>query len=123
MQMSSDEAKTKAMLREVKKAQSVMLLVVTVQVLGMVYLLVTGELDATMTVVMLAFTSVYVGLWAWCKRDPLAASIVGLVVFVVVHAIEALIDPSALARGLVIIVVRDGSVRSGLEHRKLVRER
>ena len=114
------------MVREVKKAQSAMLLVVAVQVLGMVYLLVTGELDLTMAVVMLAFAAVYVGLWVWCRRDPLAASIVALVVFVVVHLIEALIDPAALARGLVIIVgivaVLSWAVASGIRHRKLALE-
>jgi hypothetical protein len=118
---------TQAMAREVKKVQSVMLLIVAVQVLGFVYLLVTGELDTTMAVVMLAFTSVYVALWAWCKHNPLAASIVGLVVFVVVHLVEALIDPAALARGFVIIAGLIGAlvwaVARGLEHRKLVRER
>jgi hypothetical protein len=107
----------------VKKVQSVMLLIVAVQVLGMAYLLVTGELDTTMMAVMLPFTCVYVGLLVWCKRQPLASSIVGLVVFVVVHLIEALIDPAALERGLVIIVVLTAAlvwaVRSGLEHRKL----
>lgn len=115
------------MLREVKKAQSAMLLVVAVQVLGVVYLLVTEELDMAMMVVMLVFAAVYVGLWAWCKRNPLAASIVALVVFVAVHVVEALIDPAALARGWVIIVgiiaALVWAVASGLEHRKLMRAR
>jgi hypothetical protein len=109
--------------RQVKNVQSVMLLVVTVQVLGMVYLLVTGELDTAMASVMVPFTAVYVGLWAWCKRNPLAASIVGLVVFVVVHLIEALIDPATFVRGWVIILgitaALGWAVRSSLQHRKL----
>lgn len=120
------QSETKAMSREVKKVQSALLLVVVVQVFGMVYLWVTGELDTTMLIVMLAFTSVYVGLLAWSRRNPLAASIVGLVVFVVVHLIEALIDPSALVRGLVIIVCITAAlawgVASGVQHRKLARE-
>lgn len=122
--MQSSE--TKAMLLEIKKVQSAMLSIIAVQVFGMVYLLVTGELDLTMGVVMFAFTAVYVWLWAWCKRNPLAAAIVGLVVFVVVHLIEALIDPSALARGAVIIValtaVLSWAVTCGMKHRKLARE-
>lgn len=48
-------------------------------------------------------------------------------VFVVVHLIEALIDPAALARGLVIIVaivaVLSWAVACGMKHRKLARER
>jgi ABC-type xylose transport system permease subunit len=123
--MQSSE--TKAMVLEVKKVQSAMLSIIAVQVFGMVYLLVTGELDLTMGVVMFAFTAVYVGLWAWCHRNPLAAAIVGLVVFVVVHLIEALIDPSALARGAVIIVALTAAlgwaVTCGIKHRKLARER
>lgn len=111
---------------EVQKARAVMLLVVAVQVLGAVYLLVTEGLPTAMLVGMLAFAAVYVGLWAWCKRDPLAASIVGLVVFVVVHVIEAVIDPAALARGWVIVVgivaALLWAVASGARHRKLARE-
>lgn len=111
----------------VKKAQAAMLLVVAVQVLGAVYLLVTEGLDAAMLIGMLAFAAVYVGLWAWCPRRPLAASLVGLVVFVLVHVVEALLDPAALARGLVIIVgivaALVWAVANGLEHRRLVRER
>jgi FtsH-binding integral membrane protein len=122
----AQEVETKAMLRAVKKAQAAMSLVVAVQVLGVVYLLVTEELGTAMMVVMLAIAALYVGLWAWCKRNPLVASIVGLVVFVVVHVVEALIDPAALARGLVIIVgivaALVWAVASGIEHRKLVRE-
>jgi FtsH-binding integral membrane protein len=123
----AEETDTKAMAVEVKKARSVMLLVVAVQVLGVVYLLVTEGLDTAMMVGMLAFAALYVGLWAWCKRNPLAASIVGLVVFVVVHLVEALIDPAALARGLVILVgivaALVWAVASGVRHRKLGRER
>ena len=120
-----NETEAKAMVRAVRKAQGAMLLVVTVQVIGMVYLQVTGELDTTMLAVMLPFTAVYVGLLAWCRRNPLAASIVGLVVFVVVHLVEALIDPSALVRGAVIIAVITAvlawAVAGGLQHRKLAR--
>lgn len=112
---------------EIKKARAAMLLVVAVQVFGVVYLLLTEGLGPAMMAVMLAFAAVYVGLWAWCKRDPLAASIVGLVVFVVVHAVEAVIDPAALARGWVIIVgiiaVLVWAVANGLRHRTLVRGR
>jgi FtsH-binding integral membrane protein len=122
---TTDEAKTKAMLRAVRKAQSAMLLVVAVQVLGVVYLSVTEELSTPMMGIMLAIAAVYVGLWAWCKRNPLEASIVGLVVFVVIHAIEALLDPAALARGVVVIVgitaVLVWAVVGGMQHRKLAR--
>lgn len=109
----------------VKRAQIATLLVVAVQVLGAIYLLLTEGLDTAMLVVMLAFAAIYVGLWVWCRRNPLAASIVGLVVFVVVHLIEALIDPAALVRGLVIIVgiiaVLSWAVAGGLAQRKLER--
>lgn len=121
----ADETEARMSL-EVKKARRAMLLVVAVQVLGVAYLWATGELDMAMMAVMLVFAALYVGLWAWCERNPLAASIVGLVVFVVVHVAEALIDPSALARGLVIIVgltgALVGAVASSVRHRNLVRE-
>lgn len=111
----------------VKRARAAALLVVAVQVLGAVYLSLTEGLDTAMMVGMLAFAAVYVGLWAWCPHNPLAASLVGLLVFVLVHLVEAVIDPSALARGLVIIAVIVAAlvwaVAGALEHRKLVRER
>lgn len=102
-----------------------MLLIVAVQVFGAGYLWWTGELGVAMGVVMLTIAAFYAGLWAWCARDPLAASIVGLVVFVGVHVVEAVIDPAALARGIVVIVALTGAlvgaVASGVRHRDLVR--
>lgn len=123
----SDEVAARALRIAVKRAQAAMLLVVTVQVFGVLYLWLTEGLSAAMMAVMLLFAAVYVGLWAWSPRKPLAASLVGLVVFVVVHAIEAVLDPAALARGLVIIVgitlVLAWAVAGGLAHRERVRGR
>ncbi|MFO7567021.1 MAG: zinc ribbon domain-containing protein [Enhygromyxa sp.] len=123
----ADETEAEAMLIEVKKAQSALMLVAVVQLISTVFLVMTGALDAITMVVMLGVGGLYFGLWVWCKHNPLAASIVGLVVFVTLHAAEALVDPSTIVRGIVVkvivIAVLIRAIGNGVKHREFVRER
>lgn len=44
----------------------------------------------------------YLGMWFWAKRNVLAASVIALLMFVSVTAVNGVIEPSTLYKGLVI---------------------
>jgi hypothetical protein len=62
-------------------------------------------------------------LWIWSRFNPLPAAIVGLILFVSVHALDAVGDPSAILRGIimkvVVIVLLIKGIAAGVQHRKL----
>lgn len=122
-----DAIEAEGLLLQVKQAQTAMLLVAGVQLLSAVFLLMTNQIDTTIMVVMLGIGAGYVGLWAWCKSNPLAASIVGLVVFLSLHATEAIVDPSTIYKGLIVkiivITILARAIGAGIKHREFVRER
>lgn len=124
---AGDEIEAEGLLSQVKQAQTAMLLVAGVQLLAAVFLLVTDQIDGTIMAVMLGIGAGYVGLWAWCKSNPLAASIVGLVVFLSLHVTEAIVDPSTIYKGIVlkiiVITILARAIRAGIKHREFVRER
>jgi len=115
------------MLLEVKKAQSAMLLVAVVQMIAIVFLVLMNSADTITTVVMVVIAALFFGLWAWAKHNPLAAAIAGLVVFVSLHLADAIADPTALLRGvvlkIVVVVMLVRAISAGIKHREFVRER
>ena len=121
--LQSDELR-----KQLRKASVALLVVAILQwVFGTVLLLIIGRRLPTY-----AYASVYViglfffGLYLWARRNPLPAAICGLVLFVTVHLLDALADPTALARGIVvkiiIIVVLVQAISAGARYRKLQRQ-
>lgn len=59
----------------------------------------------------------------WARKSPLPAAITGLVVFITVHALDAIADPTTLARGfivkIIVIVTLASAIKAGIEYRKL----
>ena len=74
-----------------------------------------------------SIAGVFAVLAVWALRAPLIASAVGLSVFVLLHTLEAFIDPSTIYKGIlmkvVVIAVLVGAIKSGLKHREFRRER
>ena len=70
---------------------------------------------------------VHIGLWWWAKTAPFAAAVVALVLFVTLQLVQAVIDPSTLARGVIIkvffLVALVQAVMAGVEVQRLLRER
>ncbi len=68
--------------------------------------------------------AVFFGLAFWARKNPLPAAIAGLVAFVTLHAIEAVIEPSSLVQGwLIKIFVVAGliaAIRAGVDHRRIL---
>jgi hypothetical protein len=124
---AADEIEADGMLLEVKKAQGAMLVVAVVQMIAVLFLTMTAALDGVTTVVMLLIAGVFFGLWVWAKHNPLAAAIVGLVVFLSLHLADAIVDPTALLRGIVlkiiVIAILGRAIAAGIKHREFVRER
>lgn len=124
---AADEIEADALLLEVKKAQSAMLLVAIVQSIAAVFLVLMNTVDTITTVVLVLIAALFFGLWAWAKHKPLAAAIVGLMVFVSLHLADAIVDPTALVRGIVlkivVVVMLARAISAGIKHREFVRER
>ena len=107
----ADEVEAEFLFMQVQRARVVLLLVATLQ-------LVFGGLHAAEQAagatprefaadwaVALGVPAVFFFLAWWCERSPLAAALVGLVVFVTLHGAAAAVDPSTLATGLFLKLV------------------
>lgn len=59
----------------------------------------------------------------WARRNPLPAAITGLVVFVTLHVIEAVADPTSIVKGflmkIIVVVMLVAAIKAGIQHRKL----
>lgn len=123
----ADEIEAAFLLEQVKKARTALLVVAVLQVIGTVAFAALQQVDGAATATMASIAVVFFGLAWWCKKNPFAASIVGLVVFVTVHLADAIVDPSAIVRGIIVkvivIVVLVRAIGAGLKYRAFRRER
>ena len=71
----------------------------------------------------LVIAAIHGGLWWWAGRAPLAASIVALAIFLMVHLTNAVLDPSTIMNGIFLkvffVIALSKGIRAGLEVRKL----
>jgi hypothetical protein len=67
--------------------------------------------------------AVFLGLYFWARRQPLPAAIAGLAIFVTLHVVEGLIDPNAIAQGLllkiIVVAVLARGISAGPKYRQL----
>jgi hypothetical protein len=65
----------------------------------------------------------FIGLWFWSKRNPFAATLTALIVFVTLHLVDAAVDPTALFRGIlmkiIVVVLLVNGIKAGLAHRRM----
>jgi hypothetical protein len=62
------------------------------------------EQTATL-VVMFVLAAAFFGIWLWARRMPFPALLTALVLFVAVHALDAIFDPATILRGLLMKIV------------------
>jgi len=117
--------------RQLKKAAGALLAVAILQcVFGTVLVLASSSLDDTADVPLaatyasvLVLGAVFFALYIWARRNPLPAAICGLVVFVTLHLIDALVDPTTIVRGIIIkviiIVVLARAISAGVRYRRM----
>ncbi len=75
-------------------------------------------------VVNVALSIIYFGLWFWAKKNPYAASLVALLLFLTVIVISAVYEPSTLYQGILIkilfIAALAKAVTAGREERRML---
>ena len=118
--------------KQAKKAAGALLAVAVIQsVFGaiVVFALMPNNVPAqTRNIVMVSvfgIAAVFFALYFWARKQPLPASIVGLVVFVTLHVLDAIADPAALLRGIImkviIIAILVNAIQAGVKYRQLQR--
>ena len=122
------------MKKQAKKAAGALLAVAIIQVIfGTVVLMaprlmeqaIDVEIDPTAYVFVYGIGVVFFGLYLWARRAPFPAAIVGLVLFLSIHLLDAVADPRAIARGIlvkvIIVVVLVKAIQAGGRHRQLLK--
>jgi hypothetical protein len=69
---------------------------------------------------------IFLALFFWARKSPLPAAIVGLVIFITMHLLSAILDPTQIIRGIIfkiiIVVVLVKAIQAGLQYRKIQQE-
>lgn len=120
--------------KQARSARNVMLAIGILQVLlaGILAAVAAGGAGNTpaeqQTFVIMAISVgvvgvIFIGLGLWARRSPLAASVVGLVLYLSIIAADAVANPATLASGIVIkvifILALAKAVSAGVKHRSL----
>ena len=70
--------------------------------------------------------AVFFALYFWARKQPLPAAIVGLVLFVTLHVLEAITNPAAIVQGIImkiiIIAILVSAIQAGVKYRQIQRE-
>ena len=119
--------------KQAKKAAGALLAVAIIQAAFgalFVFALMPREVPAeTRNIILVSvfgIAAVFFALYFWARKQPLPASIVGLILFVTVHLLDAVADPAALVRGLlmkiIIIAILVNAIQAGVKYRQLQRQ-
>ena len=86
----------------------------------------TLEIDPVFFIVLGGVAAIFWGLWFWARKNPLPAAIVGLVLFLTLWFVDILVDPTQIARGIIVkiivIAVLVKAIKAGAQHRKLMQQ-
>jgi hypothetical protein len=81
------------------------------------------EIEPVAYVIVFGIAAVFWALYFWARRNPLPAAIVGLVLFLTLHLIDAIADPTTLARGwlmkILIVAMLCQAISAGVKYRRL----
>lgn len=114
-----------------KKAKGALLAVAIIQTIFGLIIFAASRANAAngngipplVGMVVLAIGAIYFGLYAWARHNPLPAAIVGLILYVTMHTIDAIVDPTQLARGIIlkiiIVVVLIQAIQAGVKYKRL----
>lgn len=124
-QLVSDELQ-----KNLKKAKNALLAVAIIQTLFglLIFGVVKSRLPAGQAPVLLitlfGIAALFYGLYFWARRSPLPAAIVGLILFITLHLVDAIADPTQLARGLImkiiIVVMLVQAIQAGVKYKRLL---
>ena len=117
--------------KQQKKASTALIIVAVLQTLAVVlfyFIIENAPPEAGLThlstgliaLIALAFW----GLWFWSRSAPMPAAITGLVLYLSLQLLDAVVDPSSLARGwlvkIIVIVLLARAIEAGVKYRKLL---
>jgi hypothetical protein len=114
-----------------RKAGGALLTVAIIQLIvgGVVYLSARTlpAAQTTQAIVISAIVAgvgiVFLALYGWSRVNPLAAAITGLSLYVLIQLGDAMLDPTAIARGFIVklfvISVLCRAISAGMKHRNL----
>jgi zinc ribbon protein len=81
------------------------------------------EAPPAVYVTVFGIAAVFFGLFLWARKNPLPAAIVGLVLFLSLHLLEAVANPRSLAQGVIVkvivIVILVKAIQAGVQYRKV----
>jgi hypothetical protein len=76
-----------------------------------------------MLVVNIALAAVYLGMWFWAKRNPLAASVTALLLFITVIVVNGVYEPKSFAQGFLVkiffIIALSKAIGAAQQERRL----
>jgi hypothetical protein len=74
-------------------------------------------------VINVALGLLYLGMWAYARKNPLAAAMIALLTFVTVHVVNAILEPKTIVQGIFVkilfVAALIGAVRAAFEARRL----
>ena len=53
----------------------------------------------------IALAAIYLGLFFWARRNALAATVIALILFITVIAVNAVLDPKTLPQGILVKIL------------------
>src|SRR5262245_26042289 len=111
-----DPALNAKMVAKLKQARGWILaagILYTVSVL-LILALVGGHVGRKQLTILLAsnltLTAIHIGLFIWARREPFAAAIVALTLFITVQVVNIAMDPNSITRGIPIKVLFIGAL-------------
>ncbi|MGZ9124713.1 MAG: zinc-ribbon domain-containing protein [Candidatus Binatia bacterium] len=118
--------------RYAKKAKNALLAVAIIQcVFGLIIYgvasanLPSGQsLPPIVLITIFGIGAIFFGLYAWARHSPLPAAIVGLTLFVTMHLVDGLVDPTQFGRGIImkviIVVMLVQAIQAGIKYKRLL---
>jgi hypothetical protein len=124
-----DEGLQLQMVTKLKKARGWILAVGILYVVGGFLVLAISRIPFSHPVAKiilgtnLALAAIHVGLFVWAKREPFAAAVVAMALFISVHLVNFILDPKTITQGIFIkvifIVVLAQAISAGLAVRRM----
>ena len=117
--------------KQLKKAKGALLTVAIIQtIFGALIIGVTkaashGQaVPPALVITLVGIAIIFYGLYAWARHNPLPAAIVGLILYVTLHLIDGIVDPTQLARGIImkiiIITMLAQAIQAGIKYKRLL---
>ena len=103
----SDEFSLEGYDKSIRNARTALFVVAGVQLLfGIIYGLAQGNEEAMpIMIVAIVIAAIFFGLGMWTKSKPYTAILTGLILFIALHILEAVVDPASIVRGIILKVL------------------